>query len=293
VPGPRIALATCADHPALDDDDRLLLPALARRGATGVPAVWDDPAVDWAAVDGVVLRETWDYPERVDAFLAWLDTIPVPVLNPPALVRWNADKSYLGELADAGIPTVPTSYLHPGADPAAAGLPTAGQVVVKPTVSAGSRDTARYDAAVDADAVVAHVRRLLDAGRAVMVQPYVASVDARGETAVLHLGGTSSHAIAKGPLLTLGAPPTDRLFAAEAITARTPTDAERALADAVLAAVPRDLGDPVYARVDLVEGSDGPLLLELELIEPSLFLSADPEAADRLAAAVLERFGST
>jgi glutathione synthase/RimK-type ligase-like ATP-grasp enzyme len=133
-----------------------------------------------------------------------------------------------------------------------------------------------------------HVRDLHAEGRTAMVQPYLASVDRRGETALLHVDGAFSHAIGKGPLLARGAAPTDRLFAEETITPRTPTPEERAVAEAVLAAVPADLGAPLYARVDLVEADDGPVLLELELVEPSMFLRHDPGAADRLAVAALE-----
>jgi glutathione synthase/RimK-type ligase-like ATP-grasp enzyme len=285
----RVALACCAELPELDDDDRLLLAPLAARGVQAVPRVWDDPVATWDDVDLVVLRETWDYPERHVDFLAWLDAIPVPVANPVPLVRWNTDKRYLADLAAAGAPVVPTALVAPGGE---AVLPATGEYVVKPSVSCGSRDTARYAAGEDADAALAHIRRLHDGGRTALVQPYQPSVDERGETALLFFDGRRSHAVAKAPILRRGAGLVEGLFAVERITGRDATPAEVEAAEAVLAAVPAELGTALYARVDLVEGDDGsPLLLELELTEPTMFLAHGDGAADRFAEAIAARLG--
>ncbi len=284
----RIALATCAEFPDLDDDDRLLLPALGERGIVGVPTVWDDPSVRWGSFDAVVIRETWDYAERHADFEAWLEEVEpqTTVLNPPRLVRWNLDKGYLGVLASGGVPTVPTRFVQPGGY---LRLPTEGQFVVKPTISAGSRETARYDARTHGMQAVGHAQRLLESGRTVMIQPYVDSVDERGETAMVIVGGTFSHAVRKGPLLELGAAPTTGLFAPETIEPLIPSEAERDVADAVLAAMPTSLGEPLYARVDLLHTDRGPVLLDLELTEPSLFLAHGGAAPARLADALLAR----
>ncbi|MBQ1073446.1 hypothetical protein KBX06_09750 [Micromonospora sp. C31] len=293
---PRVALVTCADLPDLGPDDRLLLDPLARRGVSVDVRDWADPSVEWAAYDLAVLRSPWDYALRRDEFVAWASRVPA-LANPADVVRWNTDKRYLAELSAAGVPTVPTSWVAPGQDwrPPAAG----GGYVVKPAVSAGSQDTGRYDPAVaeHRELAVAHVRRLSDAGRLVMVQPYLDAVDTAGETALLYLAGpdgpTFSHAIRKGPMLTgpdLGA---DGLYRTQEITARTATPEQLAVAGLVLAAVPGGPGRLLYARVDLIPGPDGaPVLVELELTEPSLFLGHAEGAADRLADGLLARLGA-
>jgi glutathione synthase/RimK-type ligase-like ATP-grasp enzyme len=284
VPRPRVALATCSYFPAGDADDAGLPAALG--GAEFV--VWDDPAVDWAAYDLVVVRSVWDYQERRDAFLDWAARVGARLVNPAAVLAWNTDKRYLHELEAAGLPVVPTTLVEPGAE----FTPEAEEYVVKPTVSAGSRDTARFgpggEEAARAAALVAAIH---GSGRTAMVQPYVASVDARGETATLFFGGTFSHAIHKGPLLTPGVDPTSEVFAAETIAPRTATDAERAVAEQTVAWTTRRFGfAPAYARVDLVEGADGaPLVLELELAEPSLFFAHAPGAVGRFADAIRGR----
>ncbi|HVM28919.1 MAG TPA: hypothetical protein VM433_14770 [Mycobacteriales bacterium] len=274
---PRVALATCRELPDLHEDDALLVPALASAGVAAVPAVWDDPAVDWAAFDLVVVRDTWDYVPRREQFLDWARSVP-RLENPAAVLAWNTDKRYLRDLAAAGVPVVPTTWVEPGDGYA----PPDGEHVVKPAVSAGARDTARYAPGEDSSA---HVRDLLGAGRTVMVQPYLAAVDTDGETAVLSLGGVHSHAARKGPVLVPELDDPDDV----AITPRTASAAQRAVADAALAAVPF-AGPLLYSRADVVPGPDGgPLLIELELTEPSLFLAADPGAADRFAAVIAER----
>ena len=274
----RVALATSADWPDLDDDSALLVPALARLGVRAEPAVWDDPAVDWAAYDLVVVRSTWDYVPRRAEFLAWARGVP-RLHNPADVLAWNTDKTYLRDLAAAGVPVVPTTYVPPGQ----AYEPPPGVVVVKPTVSASARDTERFADAREAAALVA---RLHAQGRTAMVQPYVDGVDAAGETAVLLFDGELSHGARKRALLT-GAPVD--LGDPEMMSPVAPTAAEVDVARAALAAVPG--GQPLlYARVDLVPGPDGePVVLELELTEPSLFLRYAPGSAQRCARAVAAR----
>lgn len=285
VPGEttqRVALATCSSFPEGDEDDAGLPAAI---GGDVTFAVWDDPAVDWAAFDVVVVRSTWDYQGRRDAFLAWARGLDDRLVNPPDVLAWNTDKRYLRELADAGLPVVPTVLIGPGE---AFRAPDDDEYVVKPTVSAGSRDTARFGRA-DGDAVraAALVASIHASGRTAMVQPYVASVDARGETALLYFDGAFSHAIHKGPLLRPGAEPTSEVFAAETIAPRDASAAERTVAERVLAHAAQRFGDLAYARIDLVDDAAGdPLLLELELTEPSLFFAGDPARLARFAAAI-------
>ncbi|MQA02599.1 MAG: hypothetical protein GEV07_07705 [Streptosporangiales bacterium] len=286
--GLRVAIATAAEAQGLDDDEPLLVEAFARHGVAAEPAVWDAD-VAWSRYDAVVVRSTWDYPARRAEFLAWAADVDGRLWNGPRVLAWNTDKVYLRELAAAGVPVVPTTWIEP--DATGVTLPADGDYVVKPSVSAGSKDTVRYRAGEDVDAVE-HVRLIQKSGRVTMVQPYVASVDSYGETALLYVEGSFSHAIRKGPLLTAGQGFVDGLFAAEEITARRPSPAEREVADRVVTAARQIVGDLLYARVDLVAGDDGqPLLLELELAEPSMFFGYDDGAADRLAAAVLARLG--
>ncbi|ADU09490.1 hypothetical protein ML5_3979 [Micromonospora sp. L5] len=287
---PRVAFVTCAELPDLDPDDRLALGPLTARGVTAEIAVWDDPAVDWSGYDLVVLRSPWDYALRRDEFVTWARTVPA-LVNPADVVAWNTDKRYLSELAAAGVPTVPTEWVEPGQ---AWTPPSGGEYVIKPAVSAGSQDTGRYDLTdrEHRELAVAHVRRLSDAARATMVQPYLDAVDTAGETALLFLAGPGglafSHAIRKGPMLTGPDLGEAALYKEERIDARVATAEQRAVADKVLAVVPGGPDRLLYARVDLIPGPDGePVLVELELTEPSLFVGYADGAPDRLADAVL------
>ncbi|MBY8872617.1 hypothetical protein K7640_12305 [Micromonospora sp. PLK6-60] len=286
---PRVALVTCAALPDLDPDDRLVLAPLAARGIAAEVAVWDDPAVDWSAYDLVVLRSPWDYALRRDEFVAWARTVPA-LVNPADVVAWNTDKRYLAELSAAGAATVPTEWVAPGEDWTP---PADGEYVLKPAVSAGSQDTGRYDMAdpEHRELAEAHVRRLSAAGRVTMVQPYLDAVDTAGETALLFLAGPDglafSHAIRKGPMLTGPDRGEPELYKEERIDARTATPEQRAVAERVLAAVPGGTDRLLYARVDLIPGPDGaPVLVELELTEPSLFVGYADGAPDRLADAI-------
>ncbi len=247
----------------------------------------DDPAVDWEAFELVVVRSTWDYSRRRDEFVTWCARVGDRLRNPPEVIRWNTDKRYLTDLAQAGLPVVPTSFLEPGDDVGVLG--TEGPCVVKPAVSAGARDTARH---VRPGAAEAHARALLDEGRVAMVQPYVDGVDAAGETGLLLYEGIFDHAIRKGAMLLDGASAFEGTGAVEHIGAREPSDEERAVADAAVAYVTQRFGvAPLYARVDLLPAPEGPLLLELELTEPSLFFATAPGAAARYAEAVRRAAG--
>lgn len=282
-----IALATCSLLPDLDADERLLIPALAACGVAAEPRVWDDPSVRWDAFRLVVIRSTWDYAERRDAFLEWCAGVPT-VLNSLPVITWNTDKTYLRALAACGVPTVPTTWIGPESLSGDVVLPD-GDLVVKPAISSGAQNTSRYRPA-DHAAARRHVERLISDGREVMVQPYVTSVDSAGETGLIYIDGRFSHAVRKGPLLRAHGVATDRLWALEDITLRAPKTTEHAVAEATLDALPWPREALLYARVDLVRGSDGaPLLLELELAEPSLFLGLGVGAASRLAAATAAR----
>jgi hypothetical protein len=274
-----IALATGRPYIDLDVDLPLLLDAASARGIAAEVAVWDDDSVDWSAYDVVMVRSCWDYIDRRDDFLSWAARVP-NLHNSADVLRWNTDKVYLRELDDAGVPVIDTRWdIRRGDD-----LPdSTGEWVVKPSISGGSRDTARWSSPDD---VYAHSEKLMAAGHTVMVQPYVPSVDTEGETALIYFGGRFSHAIRKGPLLERGKGVRREAELSESITPRAPTAAQLDVAGHVLAAIPSSLGTAealAYARVDLVTDPAGaPQLIELELTEPSLFLDHAERSAERL-----------
>lgn len=286
--GSRVALVTCEIFPDLYEDEFPLRDALRARGVTVESPLWDDKTADWGSYDLAVLRSTWDYPARPNEFIAWAHTVP-RLANPAAVVEWNTDKHYLSELAAAGVPVTPTTFVAPGE----AWTPrSTGEWVVKPTISAGSKDTGRYSLPEQAGLAAAHIARLHEAGRTAMVQPYLTAVDGVGETALLYTPGPDgtlgfSHAIRKGPLLTgpdLGDKDAEYN---EEISPRTPSADELAVGERVVAALPEGL---LYARVDLIPGPDGaPLLVEVELTEPSLFWTHAEGSAERMADAIVAR----
>jgi O-ureido-D-serine cyclo-ligase len=286
----RVALVTAREAQGLDEDLPPLADALHHAGVDVQIVPWD-AARDWSQFDMLLLRSTWDYMSRLAQFLSWAEAVSrvTRLVNSLVTVRWNIDKHYLGTLAAAGVPVVPTAFVEPGAVATAAlaqflTADSCSEFVIKPAIGAGSRDAQRHDRHSLA-AAVAHAERLLSAERSILVQPYLARVDAEGEAALVFFGGEFSHSIRKGALLRPGAGATSELFAAETITARSALADELAVARRALAAVPS--GVPPYARVDLIRDDAGaPLLLELELIEPSLFFRYAPGAAARFAAII-------
>jgi hypothetical protein len=280
-----IAFATCAAHSEGRPDDRQVAEIV---GAEFV--VWDDPGADWGAYDRVVIRSVWDYSQRVDEFVKWCWSVGAERLrNVPELVAFNVDKRYLAALS---VPTAPTNFLEPGDELAAYDH----EVVIKPSISAGARDTGRFqpDNAQEATALVAAIHA---SGRTALIQPYLDGVDQQGETSVVFLGGIRSHVLRKQPVLrTAGvAPladgahaPAAVMFDQDLICAGTASAAELALADSAHAEISERFGTPLYARVDMVPGLERePVLLELEVIEPNLQLDLVPGSVERLATAIL------
>ncbi len=290
----RVALVSARAARALDEDLPPLLAAFAAHGAQAQVTVWDDREVDWAGFDAALLRSAWDYTERIGEFLEWVERTAAvtQLLNPPPVVRWNSDKHYLEDLAQLGVPIVPSGFVEPHMDPQAQLAPLLArydspELVVKPAVGAGSRDARRHARGAHAE-ILAHMRPLLAAGRSLLLQPYLPSVDRSGETALVYIAGAFSHAFRKGPLLPLGAGATAALFAAEEITARVPGADELAVGAQILAGIP--FKDLLYARIDLIRGAQHePRVLELELTEPSLYFQHGAGSAARLAQATLAR----
>ena len=277
----RVLLVTSIEPLGFDQETWLLRDALVARGVHTEIVPWG-PGTDWAAADLVVVRSPWDYTPRREEFLAWADAVEAvtPLANPAHVMRWNTHKSYLLELQEAGVPVVPTRLLVSGTGtPDAAWFAGSGpEVVVKPAVSVGAIGALR--AAADDPALHAHVTELLRT-QDVLVQPFVGSVTDRGEASLLFASGKLSHAVRKVP--RAGDYRVHEEYGG-VNTADEPRSDELEVALAALAACP---GPCLYARVDLVQGDDGPLVMEVELTEPSLYLVEAPAAADTFAEAVL------
>jgi len=277
----RIALVSCSDLPRPDADLPILVAAFARRGARAEVVAWDDGAVRWDAFDAALVRSTWNYVANERAFRAWIDRVDAAtrLINPRAAMLWNIHKGYLTELAADGVAVVPTELAPRGADPDWAELfHRFGDLVVKPAVSAGSFATIRVRTG---DLVAARAHRAAHHERDLLVQPLLPAVLAHGESNLVHLGGRFSHAVHKGARWDGDAEQSRGLV--------EPTAAELELAQTVLARVEAGgLGRLAYARVDMASDDDGrPVLMELEIVEPSLFLDRAPDRAALLVEAVL------
>ena len=285
---PRIALVTCAKLPDLPPDEHLLVRELRARGADGQAVIWDDPDIAWGGFDRVVVRSTWDYHHRLPEFLHWVDALQsarVPLWNPPALLRWNADKTYLRDLERRGVRVAPTRFVEPGSAGALAVImDEAGwdDVVVKPSVSATAFETWRVTRS-EAAAHQPRFRGLLDRRR-MMVQPCLPGLARDGEWSLCFVGGAFSHAVLKRP--AAGDFRVQHEFGGSAELVPRADELLVAAARRVADAAP---GPWLYTRVDgcLVDGAF--VLLELEMLEPSLFLDLDPGAAGRFADAILRR----
>ena len=291
----RIALATCAALPAQFDDDERVLAALEARGADASHAVWDDPAVRWDELDLVVIRTTWDYPHKHAAFVAWAESLDGRLQNPARIVRWNSDKHHVADLIEAGVPTVPTRFVEPGD-----GIPTLeDEIVVKPAISVGGRNTGRFGPETHGEARDL-IARIHAEGRAAMVQPYLSSVDTSGETALVFIGGRFHHAAHKRPVLRPDevAPMRDDeiggaeiMYGPDIVGPGTASEREIAVGEQAISYLRERFDvDPLYARVDVVADAAGePRVLELEAVEPNLFLRFAEGSADRFARATLDR----
>ncbi len=272
----RVRVASCLTLPEPDPDAVPLADALARAGVAYDVLGWEDPAIDWSAPGPTLIRSTWNYALDMKRYLAWIDVVDAagPLLNPRAVIRDNLHKRYLLALQARGVPIVPTTLVERGAslDLTSLGLT---KFVIKPEVGAGSLGARVFEG--PSDDAAAHLASLTTQGAA-LVQPYLASVDDYGERSMIYLDGELSHAIRKSPR-----------FAGQSEMVSGPypiADDERALALAALA----PYGDLLYARVDLARDASGrPCVMELELVEPSLFLANRPGAADRFVAGLVRR----
>lgn len=275
----------------LNADLTLLARAITEAGHRVEIRAWDDPTVTWTDARLAVIRSPWDYPTRLTEFRDWVGRcgdLGVSLANPASMILWNLDKRYLLDLDAAGVAVVPTTYAAPGDGYA---LPATGEFVVKPAIGAGSRLAARYGAD-DHERVRAHLALLHAEGLTGMIQPYLSAIDVTGERALVFIDGEFAHAMRKGGVLSLRAGVDEERHPHPGLAPWQPSDAELDLARRALGAVPGG-EPPLYARVDLVVDPDtGPVLMELELIEPNLFLLDNPGSVATMARAVARRCAS-
>ncbi len=272
-------LVTYNDLPNLDPDDRLLAQELERRGYSCSESIWNDRKVDWGNSRVCIIRSTWDYHLQLEEFLTWVDHLEreSKVLNSPDLIRWNVNKTYLRDLEQKGIPVVPTQWIEKGSKFQISTLfDRWPELVIKPSVGLATFGVRRSNASDEG--AQNHLDQLLCNGD-VMVQEYMKNVTTYGERALVFFQGKYSHAVSKSPFQHL------------AVSGRAGEQAVTAAPDEI------ELGEkiidslhtlPHYARVDMVrDNSDRPVLLELELVEPSLFLAFGEDAPRRFADAIL------
>lgn len=282
MPRPRIAIATCAAYPKLKGDDEMLREALRRRGCEAESVVWDAGDVAWEGFDLCLVRSTWDYHDKYEEFLAWTRRVKAAstLHNPADLIAWNSDKRYLRQLAEAGVPMVPTLWVGRGAEvDLAADMAERGwgEAVVKPVVDLGAKNLHRVPASEAQNALATVLER-----QEAMVQPFLPSLEAEGELSLIYIEGVFSHAVRKHPAAGD--------FRVQSIWGGTvaPADPEPQHVEVAEQALNHLDKPPLYARVDLVTDLAGePTLIELELIEPNLYLSTDPGSAERLADAAI------
>lgn len=291
----RIALPTCSNLPDWEVDDLPLFEALKGRGFSLEHPVWDDPAVEWSRFDAVLVRTTWDYQEKLPAFLAWIEEVHrvSQLFNPADVLRWNTDKRYLRDLAERGVAIAPTIWLEQGDSVSVAALVRESgweRAFLKPMVGATARETLRFDADAEGLAAAqAHVDRLLPS-EGLMLQPYLESVETVGELSLILVDGELSHAVRKVPVE--GDYRVQDDFGAVDFPVEVDTETVELARSVLEAGTPPDAHPLLYGRVDFMTGPAGELWVgELELIEPSLFLRHSPQAGHRIAEALVKRVG--
>ncbi len=282
----RVALVTCDEYPQLTADDRLLLPALNAQGLTPEIVIWSDANVDWRSFDAVVIRSTWDYYKRPDEFRAWLYRLEkdsIRLLNPVATILGNMDKSYLRNLEAQGIATVPTAWIDSAQRDEVLeqlrDVPWDGELVVKPAISAGAFRTVR----TSKEALMREPAPLFEilTESVALVQPFLPEIEQEGEWSFLFFGGSFSHAVIKRP--KSGDFRVQWVHGGGHSLAQTSAHIYEQAANIAMKAAG---GRLLFARVDGVIRNGVFLLIEIELIEPYLFLAEDPEAAERFAKAL-------
>ncbi|GAB3780432.1 ATP-grasp domain-containing protein [Dyella agri] len=285
----QLAIATSAAYPTIHPDDAHLAASLAALDIQPQACVWNDPAIDWTRFDAVLIRTIWDYFEHYDAFLAWLRQLEhagVPAINPVALMRWNSDKRYLLQLEALGVPTIPTQLVSRAVLHEALAASPGRDVVVKPCVSGGAWRTVRGTVG---DPAFDRAASELPPGE-YLLQPFVPAIVEDGEWSLLFFGGKFSHAVIKRP--AAGDYRVQSQFGGRTDAIEPDAATLAAARHALATCATLGNGDAEYARVDGVVVDGQFLLMELELIEPFLFLAGRPDAAERNARVIAARLES-
>ena len=284
MPAMYLRIATCQPLPEIDPDEELLLNELRRLRVYARMAAWNDPTENWDEKVPTVVRSTWDYIHNVNGFRVWMARVERagPLWNPKRVIKTNLHKRYLFELESRGIAIAPTELLEVGGTRTLEEILRARgwtDVVIKPAVGAGSFATRRFR-----ENEIAAGEEFLRASlteRDMLVQGYLESVDDYGERALVWIDGEFTHAVRKSPRFS-----GQEESVSEALAI---SDLERAIGNAAIDWCANDL---LYARVDVARGTDDKLcVMELELIEPSLFLKQNPRALTRLAEGIASRLG--
>jgi len=295
APSGKVVFVTCEPRQPDWEDDQLSAEVLNARGIETTFLAWDDPEADWGSFDLVVVRSPWDYGERLEEFLAWADAVGPNLRNRAEILRWNTDKRYLAELDGAGLPVPPTLLIAPHGPVPEFG----GKVVIKPVTGAGARDTGTFSDESREEALKL-LARLGDQDDVAMVQPYIDAIDEAGETAVLFFGGRYAYSLRKRAFLpevgVAETKPGTKIAAAmyqeDLVTLGEASEAEIDLGLKTIAWLSNRFGGlPLYARIDMVSvPGKGPVLMEVELTEPSLYMertaSLDVPGAELFADAV-------
>lgn len=276
---PDVWIVTAANLPKPDPETHLLVAALNTMGVASQVVAWEDATIDWAAAKLALIRTPWNYTAHVDAFLAWVARVAklTRLENPGHVVTWNAHKQYLTQLGSVGVHVLPTLIIKKGDANFDKTLLPPGVVVAKPAIGGGARGAMK--AAHDDPALLAHITSLLP-NHDVLIQPFADSVATRGEVSLIYFGNTFSHAVRKVPK---AGDFRIHTYYGGSVLDYTPTTAEFKMAERALAATPAPC---TYARVDMVDYAGAPAVMELEVIEPELFLGRTPSAPQHFAEAI-------
>lgn len=289
-----IAIATCKSHPGFcANDDAPLLEAFREHNVNAELISWDDATTDWSQFDAVIIRTTWDYMDRLDEFLAWVDRVDSVsrIMNPPSVVRRNLDKAYLRDLETAGVPIVPTRWIDPSESEKLEQILRSAdwpELIIKPTVGAGASGLGRFTLD-QLDEAITHTKEQLTRG-VTMAQPMLDSITTTGELSIVLLDGEFAHAIRKVP--AEGDFRVQIEFGGN-YTRVEPTPQEIDIAVRAHNLAAGDHAPLLYSRADIVEPTPGnPALIEFEAVEPELFFPIAPESAQRFAELALERLAT-
>lgn len=287
--GPNIALASYSERRPLRRDDLPLRDALEARGVSVTPIVWDEHEPDWSKLDGCLIRSVSDYHVKYAAFVAWLKRVEelTTLWNPLDIMLWNVEKTYLRDLADNGVPTIPTRWIDRDDKVCLADVLEElnwREAIIKPSIGLGGQNLYRVRLG-ESEGQQAIERLLLKSN--VLLQPFLPSVKELGETSLIYIDGKFAHAVRKRPAAGE--------FRVQGTWGGTSAPCEPTAAEIEVALAAFGTLDtiPLYGRADLVaNASRKPCLVELELVEPDLFFEHNLASASLLADAIASRVSS-